>query len=60
MNQFNALHGDQTTEPPRDCNRQPPEVYFKSRTSSHKTSPVVSDIMGRLNYHAIDNGDVGV
>ena len=25
-----------------------------------KTSPVVSDIMGRLNHHAIDNGDVDV
>ena len=29
-------------------------------TYSLKTSPVVSAIMGRIKYHAIDNGDVDI
>ena len=29
-------------------------------TSPPKTNPVISDTMGRLNHHAIDNGDVEV
>ena len=60
MNQFNALHGNEPTDPPRDWSSQPPEAHFKSRTSPPRTSPVVSDIMGRLNHRAIDNGDVEV
>ena len=58
MNQFNALNGDETTETLREWNNQPPEAHSKSRTSSPQTSPVVSDIIGRLNHHVIDNGDV--
>ena len=60
MNQLNALHGDELTEPPRERNRQPPEVCFKSCTPTTKTIYVLLDIMGRLNQHAIDNGDVAV
>ena len=60
MNQFNSLHGDEPNEPPREWSSQPPEAHFKSRTSTSNTSPVVSAIMGRLNHHAIDNGDVKV
>ena len=60
MNHFNALHGEEPSELPGVCNIQPPEAHFKSSTSPHKTSPVVSDIMGRLNHHVIDNGDVEV
>ena len=60
MNQFNALHGDEPTDPPREFNSQPPAAHFKYRTSPPKTSPVISDIMGRLNHHAIYNGDVEV
>ena len=46
MNQFNAFHGDEPTDPPIDCNRQPPASHFKSRTFPPKTSPVVQSIMG--------------
>ena len=60
MNQFNALHGDEPTDTSRKRNKQFPSVLFKYRTSSTKTSPVVSDIMGRLNHHAVDNGGVEV
>ena len=60
MNQFNALHGDEPDEPPRECNRQPPAAHFKYSTFTSKTNPVVSDIMGRLNYNTIDNGGVKV
>ena len=60
MNQFNALHGDETNEPPRDWNSNPPAAHFKYRTSPSKTNPVISAIMGRLNHHSIDNGDVKV
>ena len=58
--QFNALRGDEPTDLPRDWNSQHPEVHFKSRTSPLKTSPVVLAIIGRLNRHAVDNGDVEV
>ena len=60
MNQFNVLHGEEPNEPPREWNIQPPEASFKSSTSTPKTSPLVSAIMGRLNHHAIDKGNVEV
>ena len=60
MNQFNYLCGDEPTEPPREWNCQPPKYHFKSRNSPPKTSPVVSDILGRPNNHSIYNGDVEV
>ena len=60
MNQLNALHGDEPNEPPIEWNRKPPEYHFKSSISPTKTSLVVSDIIGRLNHHVIDNGDVEV
>ena len=59
-NKLNALHGDEPTDAPREWNIQPTEAHFKYRTSPPKTSPVVSDITGRLYHHAIDNGDVEV
>ena len=58
MNQLNEIHGDEQNEPPREWNSQPPEVHFKYRTSPSKINPVISAIMGKLNHHAIDNGDV--
>ena len=58
MNQFNALHGDEPKEPPREQNRKPQENHFKYRSSPSRTNPVVSDIMGRLSHHAIDNVDI--
>ena len=58
MNQFNALHGDKTKEPPIEWNSQPPVAHFKSRFSPFRTNPVVSAIMVKLNHHAIDNGDI--
>ena len=60
MNNFNALHGEEPNDPPRDWNIQPPSSNFKYRTSPPKKIPVVSAITGRLNNHAIDNGDVEV
>ena len=58
MNQFNALHGDEPKEPPREWNIQPMAAHFKSRSSPSRTNPVVSAIMGKLNHHAIDNVDI--
>ena len=60
MNQCNALHGDEPNEPPREWNSQPPEARYKSRTPLQKTNPAISDIIGRLNHCAIDNGDIKV
>ena len=60
MNQFNALHGDEPTDIPRELNIQPPSAHFKSSTSPHKTSPVVPSILGILTHHSIDNGDFWV
>ena len=58
MDQFNALHGDEPKEPPREWNSQPPADHFKSRSSTSRTNPVVSAIIGNLYYHAIDNVDI--
>ena len=60
MNQFNSLHGEEPTEPLRECNSQPPAAQFKSRTYHPKTSHVVTAIMGRLTLCTIGNGDVEV
>ena len=60
MNQFNNLHGYEPTDPPGEWNRKPPAAHFKYKTSPPKTSPVVSAIIGRLNHHVLDNGDVEV
>ena len=57
-NQFIALHGDKPKEPPRELNSQPPAAHFKSRSSNSIANPEVSAIMGKLNHHAIDNGDI--
>ena len=59
-NKFNALHGYEPIETPIECNIQPPVDHFKSGTSPEKTSPVISDNMGRLNHNSIDNGDVDI
>ena len=59
-NQLNTIHGDTPKEPPRERNSQPPAAHLKSRASSSKTNPVISDITGRLNHHAIDNGDIRI
>ena len=60
MNQFNSLNCDKPTEPPREWNSQTPASHFKSNIHPTKTSPVVSSIMGVLNHHDIDNGDIEV
>ena len=60
MNQFNALHREEPEEPPREWNIQPPASHFKFRYSPSRTNPVVSAIMGKLNHHAIDNGDIQI
>ena len=60
MNQFNVIHGDEPKEPPRECNSQPLEAHFESRTSPSRTNPVISDVMGKLNHHAIDSCDVKI
>ena len=58
MNQFKALHDEETHEPPIECNIQPPPDHLKSRTSTPQNSPVVSSTMVRLNHCTIDNRDV--
>ena len=60
MNQFNDINGDKQNEPLREWNIKPPVANFKPRNYPYNTSPVVSAIMGRLNNHSIDNGDVKV
>ena len=60
INQFNAIHGDEPKEPPREWNSQPTAAYFKSRTSPSRTNPVISAITGKINHHAIDNGNVKI
>ena len=60
INQSNYLYLDEPTETPRECNNQPPAAHFKYIDYTPKTSPLVSAIMGRLNHHTIDNGDVEV
>ena len=60
MNQFNTLHSDETNEPPREWNSQPPSDHFKYTTYSSKISTLVTAITGRINHHAIDNIDVKV
>ena len=60
MNQFNALHGDKPNEPPREWNSQLPAACLKFRNSPSRTNPVISDIIGKLNHRAIDNGDVKI
>ena len=60
MNEINALNGDKPTDSSRQWNMQPPPVNLKYRTYTPKTTPVVLDIMGRLNHHVIDNGNVEV
>ena len=60
LNQFNSLRSNESTETPREWNIQPPAAHLKSRTSPPKTSTEVSPIIGILNHHNIDNGDVEV
>ena len=60
MNQFNTLYSKEPNEPPIECNIQPPEAQFKSKTYPPNTIPVVSAITRRLNHHSIDDGDIEV
>ena len=60
MNKLNTLHGDEPKEPPRELNSQPLEAHFKFRSSTSRTNPVISAIMGKLNHHAINNGDIQI
>ena len=57
-NELNDLHGDEPTDPPREWNSQPPAAHFKTSNSPPNTSTVLSAIIGRLNNHEVDNGDV--
>ena len=60
MNKFNSLCGEEPKEPQRECKSQPPTAQFKSRVSPSITNPVISDIMRKLNYHAVDNCTVKI
>ena len=60
INQSNELRVNETTEPLRYWKSQPPEVHFKYCIPPPNTSPLVSDITGRLNHHAVDNGDLDI
>ena len=59
-NKSNAMSADEPTEPPRYWNSQPLAVHFKYHTRLTKTITMVLAIMGILNHHDIDNGDVEV
>ena len=56
MKQFNALPGNEPTEPLREWSSQISDVHFKFLTFPLKTSLVVFSITWRLNYHDVDNG----
>ena len=58
MKQFNAIFGDEPTEPRREWKILPPSVHLKYPAYPPKTIPVVSAIMGRIHNIAIGNGDV--
>ena len=58
MNQFNALHGKEPNELPGEWNSQPPAAHLESKKFPPNTIPLVSDIMGILNHHAIYIDDV--
>ena len=60
INQFNALHGEEPNEPPREWNSQHPAGQLKPRNPLPNTIPVVSAITRILNHNSIDNGDVEV
>ena len=60
MNKLDSFHGKKPTDTTREWNSQPQKDHFKFRSSPPKTSPVVSDITGKFNHHAIDNCDVEV
>ena len=60
LKEKNFLHGEETTDTPREWKIQPSEVHFKYHTHPPKTSNTVLDIIGRLNNHDVDNGDVEV
>ena len=60
MNQFNSLHGDESTQTPLEWNIQPPKANFKSNTSPTQTSPAVSAITRRLNHRVIYNDNIEV
>ena len=60
INKFNAHHDEKPKEPPIEWSSQPPAYHLKSTTSPSRTNPLISDIIGELNHHAIDNGDVKI
>ena len=60
MNQFNELHGDKPDKPPSEWDNQTTPVDFKPLPSDPNTSPVVSNIMVRINNHAVDDVNVEV
>ena len=57
---FNTPRGEKPTDPPIEWNSETTYVQSKPCTSPTKTGPVILAIIGRLNHHAIDNGDVEV
>ena len=58
MNPLNDLSCYEPTKTPIERNIKHPTAHFKSRTSPPQNIYVVSASMGRLNNHAISNGDV--
>ena len=57
MNQFNELHGDNTNKATKEWNIQ---VHLKNHIYAQKRITMGSYIKGRINHHAVDNGDVDV
>ena len=65
-NQFNEVHGNTQHEPTKEWTRTSPAAQLKSPNSTTRSStdkinsPIVSDIIGKLNHYAVDNGDIEV
>ena len=60
MNQYNVIYGGKPPETPIQFNSKTIAVHLKSCKYAPKHIPVVSSIMVRLHYHAVDNGDFEV
>ena len=59
-NQYNVIHSDKPTDTTRECSSQPSPVHSEYLNSDPKNIHAVWAIMGRLNHHTVDNGDIEV
>ena len=60
MNKFNGIHGEEKINHQENVTENLHKFTSNTTTPPQKIIPVVSDIMGRLNHHGVDNSDVKV